>query len=239
MTDPVMSAAEIDAFNLTCPFNAWLGVRVVAASAAGVEIEAPWRDEFVGSPNLRTIHGGVLAALVETTAGLSLFAALGTAGPAIDLRVDYHRPVRSGPLRGRGRVLRAGGRSRASKRLCTMPTISWSRAGVPCSWCRGRPQADARVGLSTCFLHKRPITRLRLVPGLRHRAFLGQIAESCVEGTRRQPVRPLSTRCCRSAPRPIKSLPNPGPSHPSVSCRCGETDRMPDPSCACQCWKGR
>lgn len=109
MTGPVMSAAEIDAFNRTCPFNAWLGVRVVAASDAGVEIEAPWRDEFVGSPNLRTMHGGVLAALVETTAGLSLFAVLGNAGPAIDLRVDYHRPVRSGPLRGHGRVLRAGG----------------------------------------------------------------------------------------------------------------------------------
>jgi uncharacterized protein (TIGR00369 family) len=104
-----MSAVEIDAFNRRCPFNAWLGVRVVAASNAGVELEVPWRDELVGSPDLRTMHGGVLAAIVETTAGLSLLAALGQAGPAIDLRVDYHRPVRSGPLRGRGRVLRAGG----------------------------------------------------------------------------------------------------------------------------------
>jgi acyl-coenzyme A thioesterase PaaI-like protein len=69
-----------------CPFNAWLGIRAVAASAVGVVIEAPWRDELVGSPGLRTMHGGVLAAIVETTAGLSLLAVL-----------------------GRGRVLRAGG----------------------------------------------------------------------------------------------------------------------------------
>ena len=109
MTDPVMSAVEIDAFSRTCPFNAWLGIRVVAASDVGVVIEAPWRDELVGSPDLQTMHGGVLAAIVETTAGLSLLAVLGRAGPAIDLRVDYHRPVRSGPLRGSGRVLRAGG----------------------------------------------------------------------------------------------------------------------------------
>lgn len=109
MTDPAMPAVDIDAFNRTCPFNAWLGVRVVAASNEGVEIEVPWRDELVGSPDVRTMHGGVLAAIAETTAGLSLLAALGQAGPAIDLRVDYHRPVRSGPLRGRGRVLRAGG----------------------------------------------------------------------------------------------------------------------------------
>jgi uncharacterized protein (TIGR00369 family) len=104
-----MPAVDIDAFNRTCPFNAWLGIRVVAASEEGVAIEVPWRDELVGSPDVRTMHGGVLAAIVETTAGLSLFAVLGQAGPAIDLRIDYHRPVRSGPLRGRGRVLRAGG----------------------------------------------------------------------------------------------------------------------------------
>jgi uncharacterized protein (TIGR00369 family) len=104
-----MPTVDIDAFNRTCPFNAWLGIRVVAASDVGVETEVPWRDELVGSPDLGTMHGGVLASIVEATAGLSLFAVLGTAGPAIDLRVDYHRPVRSGPLRGRGRVLRAGG----------------------------------------------------------------------------------------------------------------------------------
>jgi uncharacterized protein (TIGR00369 family) len=109
VTDALMSAAEIDAFNRTCPFNVWLGMRVVAANGAGIELEVPWRDEMIGSPDVRTMHGGVLAAIVEATAGLSLFAVLGRAGPAIDLRVDYHRPVVSGPLRGRGRVLRAGG----------------------------------------------------------------------------------------------------------------------------------
>jgi len=41
-------------------------------------------------------------------------------------------------LRGRGRVL---------------------RAGVPCSRCRGRPQADARVGRSPRLLHKRRLAR--------------------------------------------------------------------------------
>lgn len=101
---PVMSAVEIDAFSRTCPFNAWLVLRVVAARSVGVVIEAPWRDELVGSPELRTMHGGVLAWIVEATAGLSLLAVLGRAGPAIDLRVEYHRPARPGSLRGRGRA---------------------------------------------------------------------------------------------------------------------------------------
>jgi uncharacterized protein (TIGR00369 family) len=108
VTDPVLSLAEIQAFCARCPFNAWLGIRVTAAAAHGVELEVPWRDEIVGSPTLQTVHGGVLAAVVDAAAGLSLLAILGRPGPAIDLRVDFHRPVRSGPLRARGRVLRAG-----------------------------------------------------------------------------------------------------------------------------------
>lgn len=108
MTEPAVALAEIQAFCDRCPFNAWLGIRVVAADAIGVELEVPWRDEIVGSPTLRTVHGGVLAAVVDAAAGLSLLAILGRPGPAIDLRVDFHRPVRSGPLRARGKVLRAG-----------------------------------------------------------------------------------------------------------------------------------
>ena len=108
MTEPALSLADIQAFCDRCPFNAWLGIRVTSAAAHGVELEVPWRDEILGSPTLLTVHGGVLAAVVDAAAGLSLLAILGRPGPAIDLRVDFHRPVRSGPMRARGKVLRAG-----------------------------------------------------------------------------------------------------------------------------------
>lgn len=108
MSEPVMTVDEIQAFCSRSPYNAWLGIRVRAASAEGVEIEVPWRDELVGSPTLRTVHGGVLAAVVDAAAGLSLLAILGRPGPTIDLRVDFHRPVTGGSLHGVGRVLRAG-----------------------------------------------------------------------------------------------------------------------------------
>lgn len=108
MSPPVLTVAEIQAFCDRCPFNVWLGIRIVGAEATGIELEVPWRDELVGSPDLRTMHGGVLAAIVDAAAGLSLLAILGRPGPAIDLRTDFHRPVRSGTLRARGKVLRAG-----------------------------------------------------------------------------------------------------------------------------------
>lgn len=108
MAEPKMTRDEIQAYSSRSPGNTWLGVRVLAASDTGVEIEIPWREEFVGSPDLRTMHGGVLAAAVDVAAGLSLFAILGRAGPTIDMRVDFHRAVKAGALRGVGKVLRAG-----------------------------------------------------------------------------------------------------------------------------------
>src|SRR5437667_283613 len=34
------------------PFNRWLGLRVTAVSAEGVEMLVPWREEFIGTPQL-------------------------------------------------------------------------------------------------------------------------------------------------------------------------------------------
>lgn len=109
LAEPKMSTRQIQAYSSRSPGNTWLGVRVLDARDTGVEIEIPWREEFVGSPDLRTMHGGILAAAVDVAAGLSLFAILGRAGPTIDMRVDFHRGVQAGALRGVGRVLRAGG----------------------------------------------------------------------------------------------------------------------------------
>ena len=109
MSAPKLPLDEIQSFAVRGACNAWLGVRVVAATAEGVDIEIPWREEFVGIPDTRTMHGGILAAAIDVTAGLSLLAILGRPGPTIDMRVDFHRAMQPGALRGVGRVLRAGG----------------------------------------------------------------------------------------------------------------------------------
>lgn len=109
LSAPKMPIEEIQAYSSRSPGNTWLGVRVLEASDTGVVVEIPWREEFVGSPDARTMHGGILAAAVDVAAGLSLFAILGRAGPTIDMRVDFHRGVKAGALRGVGKVLRAGG----------------------------------------------------------------------------------------------------------------------------------
>lgn len=97
---------RLNAHNAKIPFNAWLGIEVLAAGADGVELRVPWRCEFGGAPGMT--HGGILASLVDTAAFLMLLAAKGTGGPTVDLQIDFHRSTANGALYVRSSLLRAG-----------------------------------------------------------------------------------------------------------------------------------
>lgn len=90
------------------PYNSWLRLRAVAASASRVEFELQARQEFVSTPERQIIHGGVLAALVDAAAIYSVIAASGSLHTTIDLRVDYHAPAEIGLLRATGSIVRLG-----------------------------------------------------------------------------------------------------------------------------------
>lgn len=90
------------------PFHAWLGLTVKSATAEGLEIEMPWRDEIISNPVMGSVHGGILASLIDLT-GLYTLNAQGTKARATaDLRVDYHRPATAGPLVAAGKVVKIG-----------------------------------------------------------------------------------------------------------------------------------
>jgi len=75
---------------------------------------------------MEQLHGGVVAALLDTAATLVLVAVAGDSWSTVDLRVDYLRPVSIGRCRLDASVVRCGkrvARSRASlfddeERLC-------------------------------------------------------------------------------------------------------------------------
>ena len=89
-----------------------LGIRCVAVSDGEVSAELmPHEDlENMGG----TIHGGVLAALLDTVMGAALHTRLsaGQKFATIDLKVNYLRPLSraSGVMRGTGRIINAGRR---------------------------------------------------------------------------------------------------------------------------------
>ncbi len=94
------------------PFNAFLGIKVASCDAERVSVSFHMKEVFIGNDVLRTLHGGVIASVLDLTGGLA--AAMGIVkkledlpseeiekwfaraeGGTIDLRVDYL-------MRGRG-----------------------------------------------------------------------------------------------------------------------------------------
>lgn len=56
------------------------------------------------------VHGGILAALADTTAAIAAYTAVprGTEIATVELKINYLEPVPGGKIRAEGRVLRAG-----------------------------------------------------------------------------------------------------------------------------------
>lgn len=105
---PLYDLARIQARLDRTPFNAWLGLRMTAASPEGVALELQARQEFVSTPERQIVHGGVLASLVDAAAFYAVLSATGCLQTTVDLRVDYHASASVGLLRIRGTLVRMG-----------------------------------------------------------------------------------------------------------------------------------
>jgi uncharacterized protein (TIGR00369 family) len=95
------------------PVMATLAIHPVSAEPGRV-VFALEPDEWHLNP-LGTVHGGVLATLLDTCAACALHSTLpaGTGYTTVDLSVKYLRPVTvaTGTLRGEGSVISAGRRT--------------------------------------------------------------------------------------------------------------------------------
>jgi uncharacterized protein (TIGR00369 family) len=104
-----ISIEKVQALITRAPYHQWLGLKVLAVSDDGIDLQATWREEWVVNPDRRYTHGGVLAALVDLAADWALVKRTGRGVPTIDLRVDYHAAAMPGDLMVKGRVVKAGG----------------------------------------------------------------------------------------------------------------------------------
>jgi uncharacterized protein (TIGR00369 family) len=93
------------------PFNKWIGLRAVGIAKGDVVLEIPYRDELIGDPIKKALHGGVISMLADTTGGLAVWSALEdprSRVSTIDLRVDYLTPGKQEDLRAHGTLVRVG-----------------------------------------------------------------------------------------------------------------------------------
>jgi uncharacterized protein (TIGR00369 family) len=95
------------------PFNRYLGMQCTEITPSFVRIELPFRDDFIGDPVRRALHGGVISTLTDTAGGLAVWSAIADIRrrvSTIDLRVDYLRPGKPELVAVEARVVRQGNR---------------------------------------------------------------------------------------------------------------------------------
>jgi uncharacterized protein (TIGR00369 family) len=103
-----LTAEKVQELITRAPYHQWLGLKVLAVHADGIELRATWREEWVVNPERRYTHGGVLAALIDLAADWALVSHTGRGVPTIDLRVDYHSAAMPGDLTARGKLVKWG-----------------------------------------------------------------------------------------------------------------------------------
>lgn len=93
MTGQDGNQAMIERLLAALPHSRALGMRLIDVVAGAVEIEMPWRPEFVGDPRTGVLHGGVVSALMDTCCGAAVIVhPKGSRTTAtLDLRIDYLR----------------------------------------------------------------------------------------------------------------------------------------------------
>lgn len=122
---PAFARELVHMFEQRITFNQTLGLKVSRAGAEGAECTLRMRPALVGHYAYGRLHGGVISAVLDATAGLAVMARIGARHcdqpvedslkrferlGTIDLRVDYLRPGLGERFVAQAEVTRLGSR---------------------------------------------------------------------------------------------------------------------------------
>ena len=123
--EPEFVAGLKSMFEERIVFNKVLGLNVIELTGERVRCRIDMRPELIGHYTHQRLHGGVISAALDATAGLAVMAAIGARHmddpPAqrlarfgklgtIDLRIDYLRPGVGAHFIAEAQVVRLGSR---------------------------------------------------------------------------------------------------------------------------------
>lgn len=107
MTDSI-DRDEAESILQSAPFHQFLGVSFAEYEDGRVVIECPFREELLVNADKEIVHGGILSSLVDIAGHYAVLSTVGARVPTVDLRTDYLRPGRRGPLVIEAEVHRVG-----------------------------------------------------------------------------------------------------------------------------------
>ncbi len=107
-----LDRAAMEATLAVSPYQNWLGLKLDKCTAGEISITCPWREDLVSNPALGSVHGGVLAALIDLGGLYSILTQSSRVRSTIDLRVDYHAPATpdGGVMTSTSTILTIGGK---------------------------------------------------------------------------------------------------------------------------------
>jgi uncharacterized protein (TIGR00369 family) len=90
------------------PFNEWLGLEVIEGTHGSITLRLRARPEILGHAAINALHGGVVAAVLDTACSIAVVSATGESVYTVDMRVDYLRPATADVYTIVARVVRLG-----------------------------------------------------------------------------------------------------------------------------------
>ncbi|MCC3305576.1 PaaI family thioesterase [Sneathiella sp. HT1-7] len=80
------------------PHAAEIGLKVHEMNEDGVVFSLPYQERFAGNPVNGVLHGGIITTLIDSAAGMCIYAKIKEYIPlaTLDLRIDYLNPATPG-----------------------------------------------------------------------------------------------------------------------------------------------
>jgi len=90
------------------PMAKFIGVKVLEIEEGFVKLLFPYREEFIGDPRTKRLHGGYTATAIDLAGGVASMTYMSSPDDdvaTIDMRIDYLRPGRAKDIIAIGKVL--------------------------------------------------------------------------------------------------------------------------------------
>lgn len=98
----------IDVVENKIPMARFIGVKVMKIEDGYVKLLFPYREEFIGDPRTKRLHGGYTATAIDLAGGVASMTYMTSPNDdvaTIDMRIDYLRPGKAKDIIAEGKVL--------------------------------------------------------------------------------------------------------------------------------------